>query len=164
MEPEIQTKTKLVKYTDPNPRKHFHWAVLVALSLAVAAGLLIAIENFKTTENIDSIFIIPSNSKILSPEEVLKRFADNLEKGDLESAKRWLTPKISNYDKLIGIPEDGRSLLIKAIREAKVTSIREDWDIVRFYTSSVVRSDGRTIEATFKLTRDYGGKRLIDIF
>lgn len=51
----LETKKPFPQFIDKNPKKHFHWILFIVLSLAIVVGLLIAIQKFKTNEEIDSI-------------------------------------------------------------------------------------------------------------
>lgn len=55
MSEETKPQKPFPQFIDKNPRKHFHWAMFLIVSLGLAAALLIVIENFKTAEEIDSM-------------------------------------------------------------------------------------------------------------
>jgi hypothetical protein len=48
-------KEPFPQFINPHRRRHFHWAMFLIVALALAAALLIVIENFKTAEEIDSM-------------------------------------------------------------------------------------------------------------
>lgn len=52
---ETKPQKPFPQFIDKNPKKHFHWSLFIVLTLAIAAGLLIAIEKYKIQEEIDSM-------------------------------------------------------------------------------------------------------------
>ncbi len=50
-----ETKKPFPQFIDPHPRKHFYWVVLIVIAVAIAAGILINMEKFKTEEEINSL-------------------------------------------------------------------------------------------------------------
>jgi hypothetical protein len=63
MDLQTKTKTPFPQYIDPHPRKHFHWAVFVVIVLGIAAVLLVAMEKYKTDEEINSFAPVNSTAK-----------------------------------------------------------------------------------------------------
>lgn len=50
-----QHRKPFPQFIDPNPRKHFYWAVFLLLVLTALSSLLIVLEKFKVDEEIDAL-------------------------------------------------------------------------------------------------------------
>ncbi len=73
---ETKTQKPFPQFINKNPRKHFHWTMFLIVSLSLAAALLIAIENFKTAEEIDSMAPGFLKAKYAPPEALREMTAE----------------------------------------------------------------------------------------
>lgn len=67
-------KTPFPQYIKPYPKSHFYWTLFLSIVMAIAAGLLIAVENYKTQVEIDTMavseigFTAPRHSILEKPD------------------------------------------------------------------------------------------------
>ncbi|MBL8029870.1 MAG: hypothetical protein JNN11_01340 [Candidatus Doudnabacteria bacterium] len=57
-------KKPFPQYIDTHPRKHLHWTLFLVVALAIAAFVLIYIEQYKTQVEIDALAPLGSSYSI----------------------------------------------------------------------------------------------------